>query len=264
MPLVQKILVYIPTSLLGICIIGGAVLLSIGGLLIVRKYIPAKKFKSHNDVAGFIFATLGVIYAVMLAFLVIVAWENFDQSDSNVVKEANSLASLYRDSEAFSPRFRIELRAALNTYVNSIIHDEWPLLAVGKSSPRTQQLSTDIYRLYASYKPQSEAEKIFLGESIRKRNEAGELKRVRIHDAHTGIHPVLWFVLIAGGMITITFTFFFGTENFGAQMIMTSLLAALIGLMLFTVMVLDYPFSGSVSIKPEPFSDMVGTLGTIK
>ncbi|MFH0886623.1 MAG: hypothetical protein V1843_00485 [bacterium] len=264
MPLVQSLLLNIPTTLLGILIIGGTIGLSILGLLIVRKYVPAKKFKAHNDVAGFIFATLGVIYAVMLAFLVIVAWENFDQCNSNVVKEANFIGSLYRDSEAFSPDFKAELSTALNAYVNSIIHDEWPLLSKGRGSPRTHQLSTNIYKLYAKYEPRSISEQIFLAESIGKRNDAGELKRIRIHDSHTGIHPVLWLVLIMGGMITISFTFFFGMENFGAQIIMTSLLAGMIGLMLFTVMVLDYPYSGSVSIHPGPFIDMIGPLGKIK
>jgi hypothetical protein len=60
-------------------------------------------------------------------------------------------------------------------------------------------------------------------------------------------------VLVSGGMITILFTLFFGTENFFAHLIMTSLLSALIGLILFTIMVMDYPFSGSVSVSPEAF-----------
>jgi len=68
-----------------------------------------------------------------------------------------------------------------------------------------------------------------------------------------GIHPLLWFVLIGGALATISFTFLFGAENLKAQIIMVVLLSAVISLILFTIMSLDFPFTGAVSISPEPF-----------
>lgn len=79
---------------------------------------------------------------------------------------------------------------------------------------------------------------------------------MRIIDSGTGVHGIIWFVLIAGGLITIIFSFFFGTENHGAQVIMTVLLAALIALILFTVLELDYPFSGDFTIKPTALQQL--------
>jgi hypothetical protein len=86
------------------------------------------------------------------------------------------------------------------------------------------------------------------------------MRRQRLLDATSGIHSALYFVLLAGGMITILFTLFFGTENFGPQILMTSMLAALIGLTLFTIMAMDYPFTGSVSIPPDKFRIVLHTL----
>jgi hypothetical protein len=263
MPLMQAVLFYIPTFVIGILMVGGAVAISIGGLFLVRRFIPGQKMKAHNDVAGFIFATIGVIYAVLLAFIVIISWENFDKTHTNVIREANCLADVYRDSVGLSPDFRIKLNASLNAYVKGIIEDEWPLLATGERSPRVQKLSTNIYKLYADYTPKTETEKIFFTESLHKRNEAGELRRQRIFDSQNGVHPVLWSVLIIGGVITMFFTFLFGTENFAAHLLMASSLAALIGLILFTIIVLDYPFTGSVRITPEAFKMILQNLATL-
>lgn len=93
-----------------------------------------------------------------------------------------------------------------------------------------------------------------------KMNDAGELRRQRIIDAGTGIHPVLWFVLLLGGLITVVFTFFFGSENLVAQRIMTTLLAVLIALILFTILVMDFPFTGDLSVQPTAFQQILTNL----
>jgi hypothetical protein len=75
-------------------------------------------------------------------------------------------------------------------------------------------------------------------------------------DSRTGINPLLWLILIVGGVVVIVFTFFFGAENFKAQLIITVLLTTLISLFLFTILSLDFPFSGSMSISPSPFKQI--------
>ena len=51
-------------------------------LVIVRKVYGHSLMAKHNDVAGFIYAVIGVIYAVLLAFVVIVEWEMFRDAAS--------------------------------------------------------------------------------------------------------------------------------------------------------------------------------------
>ena len=257
MPLMQRILLTMPTFALGAIMIFGSIAASAAGLVIVRRCIPIKKLRLHNDVAGFIFTTIGVIYGVILAFLVVVVWQDFDKSGSNAATEANCIADVYRDSEALSPRFRVETRQALDRYTSAIINVEWPLLAKGESSPEVEAISKNLWEMYVAYHPGTDTERVFFEESVKKLNEAGELRRLRILASGEGLHPILWFVLIVGGLITLMTPIFFGTENFGSQLILNSMLAALIALILFTVLVLDFPFSGSVTITPDSFRQIL-------
>jgi hypothetical protein len=91
-------------------------------------------------------------------------------------------------------------------------------------------------------------------------NEASEMRRIRIVYAATGLHPMLYAILIAGSFITIAFTMLFGTENHIEQLIMTASLAAMIAFALFTIIALDYPFTGTFSVEPNALKSMLPAL----
>jgi hypothetical protein len=253
MPLSQAILHKIPSLLLCLIMVAGGTSLAVFGLLLVRSFVPYHKLKTHNDVAAAIYATLGVLYAVLLGFVVIIVWEGFDKSNLNAVKEANCLRSLYRDAQAFPLMQRQQVRTLAQEYAQTVIKDEWETMKVGKASPQTEEKLQEMWVFYSAYQTAGETERIFLEESVRKLNELGALRAERLIDSRTGIHPWLWFVLIVGGVTVIVFAFLFGSENLAGQIIMTALLAALISLILFTIFSLDYPFTGDISISAQPF-----------
>ena len=260
MPFIQFLLVHVPTVLLGFIIIFIYVFLTIISLVIIRKYYPTHRRKSHNDIAGFIFATLGVIYAVILAFTVVVTWGDFDKASEITNKEANCVASLYQNTEPFPTDFTRQIKGELKEYVNAIVSDEWQKMAKGKSSPKVEEIQGKLIQLYSGFQPKNEIQKIFLMESVKKMNEASEMRRLRLVYANTGIHPILYAILIAGSIITIGFTMLFGTENHIEQLIMTASLAAMIAFALFTVVALDYPFTGTFSIEPDALINMLPAL----
>jgi Protein of unknown function (DUF4239) len=258
---VQSLLYHFPTPVLGLAIVAIYVVLSIAGLCIVRKFFPAHTFKRHNDIADPLFTTFGTIYAVILAFMVIVTWQSFDGSNTDAAREANYLADLYRDSTPMPASFRSEIKADLKSYVSAIITEEWPNMSSGQGrSQKVQVEQQKLWNLYAGFQPKNETQRVFFAESVKKFNEACEMRRQRLLDAGTGLNGILYFILIVGGLVTIAFTLFFGTENFGPQLLMTSMLATLIGLTLFTIMSLDYPFTGDISIKSDVFKTVLSTL----
>jgi hypothetical protein len=234
--------------------------ISITGLLIIRKYYPHSKCKPHNDIAGFMFSPLGTIFAVLLAFIVVITWQDFDKAQDVTVSEANCIAALYRDATPFPDEFRAELKSELTNYVKAIINEEWQTMARGQRSVNAQKMQEELWKLYSGFQPKNETQKIFFAESVKKLNQASEMRRQRIVYASTGINPLLYFVLIAGSFITIAFTMLFGTENIIPHLIMVSLLAAMIAITLFSVITMDYPFTGDISITPDVFTNMLSTL----
>ena len=46
--------------------------------------------------AGFILAVVGVVYAVLLAFVVVIVWQQFDSARADADREATIVLALYR------------------------------------------------------------------------------------------------------------------------------------------------------------------------
>lgn len=253
----QQILYYIPSFPLAIILVFGAAALAVAGLLWVRRHVHHSRLKIHHDVSAAILQTIGTIYAVLIAFVVVITWENFDRSKLNVEKEANCLSDLRKDLFGLSAPLKTQIPSLLDEYAKAVIEDEWHMIEKGEKSPKLDEIVKTIWDLYASYSPKTDTERIFLDKSVDKLNDLNELRKVRIIDSHNGIHSILWFVLAAGGVLTVAFTFFFGIEDLTLHAIMTALLAAIIALILFTILSFDYPFTGEITISPDAFKSEV-------
>ena len=80
----------------------------------------------------------------------------------------------------------------------------------------------------------------------------------------SGIVPdILWIVLFAGAVLTIGFTFFFGTENLYAQTLMTGILSVLVLMGLLVIVSIDHPFAGPVHIDSEPLEHVLKDFSTL-
>lgn len=257
MPFVQRLVLSFPSVVLGAIIVGIYASLAIAGLVLVRRCFNHEQLRLHHDVAEPMLDTFAVAYTVLMAFVVVIVWQAYDRSDLNVTREANCLVDLYRNSESFQEPQKQQIRNFLSAYSQAVVNDEWRTMQRGQSSPQVQEIIDKMGLAYSRYLPKTINEQVFFTASVNKLNELNELRRQRLLDSRTGMHPVLWFVLVLGGIVTIIFTFFFSSKNFIPQLFMVALLATMIGLILFTILMFDFPFTGNISISPEPFKLML-------
>jgi len=90
--------------------------LSVLGLYIVRRLVPLATLKKNHEVAGFTFGVLGAFYGLLLAFVIVAAWERFDRASANVQEEGVALLSLYRLSKGYSAPDGGEMQHAIRAY----------------------------------------------------------------------------------------------------------------------------------------------------
>lgn len=252
----QSLVLTLPPFWLAVVCIFLPIVLAYLGLRLSRKIIPAEFLRQHHDVTGPFFGTLGTVYGIFLAFIVATTWQFYSSTGSNVVQEARNLSSLYSDAGAFPEPFRSQIRDLLQTYRDAIVQREWTSLSQGKPDPEASRLLKEISDAYARHKVADSSEETFFHESIRSLNEMKELRSSRIDDSCTGLVPFLWCILLAGGIITILFSFLFGAQNLTAQATMTILLTAVICMTLYTIVNLDFPFNGLVAIDSSAFSEL--------
>ena len=104
---------------------------------------------------GFKFAVVGVLYAVLLAFAIIVVWEKFNDAENTVAGEAGATANVYRLSQGIGDVPESSLRAALSKYLTITISDDWP--AMGHAA-RVLPARGALDAVYAAFLPSVAAE----------------------------------------------------------------------------------------------------------
>jgi hypothetical protein len=87
---------------------------------------------------------------------------------------------------------------------------------------------------------------------------------MRLVAAEEGVPGILWSVLIFGGVAAVGFTYLFGLESTWAHRLMVVTLAAVIGLVLFTVSALGHPFEGGARIGTGAFDLILERFETSK
>jgi Protein of unknown function (DUF4239) len=251
----------LPLWVTGIIVVGLTTLIAMLGPVIVRRRVGLQKLSTNNEVAGFKFATVGVLYAVLLAFAVIVVWEKFSDAEASVAQEAGAAATVYRLATGIGAASGESVEIGLTRYLKAAISDDWPAMERGRSSPTVTHMLTDLYAAVLSYNPPDRRTTAIFAETLRQLDLITQARRARLVTAAGIVPGIVWMVLFGGAVVTVGFTFFFGTTNLHAQALMTGALSLLIFSGLFIIIAIDHPFSGSVKVGPEALSVVLEEFG---
>jgi hypothetical protein len=243
--------------LISLLMLGGAIAVSVIALVIVRRNITLERLKRNNEVAGFIYAVVGVIYAVILAFVVVVVWEQFSDARQAVREEAGEIGDLYRHVSLLPENNRMNFQNALARYAHTIVNDEWPLMADGHESTITDSALKTIWRHVESLRPEGDYEQTVFAATIDHLDHMSVDRRLRLLSSEDTVPGVMWMLLIGGGVITVGFAFFFGTESLAAHALMIGSLAGMVAMALLLIASLDHPFAGIIQVDADPFMHLI-------
>ena len=219
----------------------------------MRRAVPLEVLKSNHEVAAAKFQVMGTFYAVLLAFAVVIVWQQFQSAGAIVAHEAAKLANLFHDAAEYPEADRVRFRRQLLAYAETVVSEEWDAMASGGESQRAREEYTVLWDIYREIRPRNLGDLATANETLRRMNELGENRLERLLHSNAAIHPALWVALITVGALVIAFSYFFGTQKLAAQVLMTAFFSGTIGLILFVIIVLSHPFKGYGRVSPEPF-----------
>jgi hypothetical protein len=209
--------------------------------------------KAHNDLAGFTIAVIGVLYAVLLAFIAIATWESFSKASDIVENESDFAGGIYLDTQGLPQAKGQPIREAVARYVSVVINDEWPIQRAGKTPDQGWKPLRELNTAIATIQPQNLGEAVIQAELLKTRNELYQTRSSRLSADQGHVPGVVWWIVFFGAAITTGYTYFFGYQNFGMHVAMTGTLAATLALVVVLIVALDWPFRGKISVTPDPF-----------
>lgn len=244
----------IPTEQLALLIAGAFVLLSWLGCILVRPILRVlvRSRAGTNDIVGYVLSCFCVFYGLLLGLIAVAAYQNYNQVDSNVSREAVALTALYQDVKGYPDPYGQNLRWLLRDYCRYVIKYAWPLQRQGIIPAGGRPRVIAFQEKLLAFEPQTRGEEILHAETLRQFNVFFEARRMRLHSVTTGIPTVMWYVVIVGALINIALVWMFEMK-FITQLLLGGLLAFFLGTMIFLIAAMDNPFRGEVSISPGAF-----------
>lgn len=245
----------LPNWLFCTVVVGAFVAFALAGQILVRRFLP-RWFgdKEYNDLVGQFLSASGVFFGITLGLLSVGAWENFSAVDAAVTREATCIGVLYRTVENYPEPHRTTLTDRLRQYTRQEIDESWPLQRKGLSAQGVGSAALRGFNNYLTHiEPQTEAQKALHGEALRQYSNMIESRRERLASVNTQLPPIVWSVVIGGSVLNLSLMWLFVVENKRLHDLLTAILACLLGLLVFLLAIMDFPFRGEFSVGPDAF-----------
>lgn len=252
----------LPTWLLALLIVTLFVSVSLVGLFLTHRRLHRSTLTDQidNGTVGWFFSGLTLFYGLLLGLLTVAAWGNYNQTMTIVSQEAATIATLYRDLAGYPKPAQNELRYRLRQYVQLVIEKSWPAQQQGKLPTSETAVLNLFQKHFFGLDGFSQSQLVLHAETIRAYNSLVELRRQRLEAINGGVPGVIWAVVLLGAMATIFFSYCFVVKSYLLHATLTGVLSAMIGLMVFLLVVLDHPFWGEVSVSSDAYKAVLYNL----
>jgi hypothetical protein len=245
----------LPLLVAGPLIVGSFCLYGLLGLWIVRRCIlPRLRIKdADSEFSGAMLQAVMVFYGLAVALIAVTVWQSYSDVGKISLQEATAAGALYRDVDGYTEPARSQLQEQLRDYVNQIIHQAWPMQQRGQVPTNGVEIMNRVQAILMSFEPATEGQKVLHDEAVRTFNQLIQAQRLRLDAVQVHLPGVLWFIIVAGALISLSSSFFFRIEDGWLQGIQVILLAVFIGLVIFLIFAFDRPYRGELGLRPDSY-----------
>jgi hypothetical protein len=234
-------------------VVAAVMAVTITAMLLVRRRAPAGSYFEDGDRAAGVFGVLATGFAVLLGFVVFLAFESFDTSRSGAETEAQVVREQFETAQLFPNAVRGRLSGELVCYARTVIRGEWPKMQAGTLGDTVNPWTLAMFRITKTVEPQSAREQAAYAKWLDQRTDRETARADRTHGAEGVIPLPLWIVLFLSAAIIFVFMLFFAdsAERAVVQATMMGGVAIVITSTLLLLWFLNHPYhSGPGGLRP--------------
>lgn len=114
-----------PAEVWGVILVGLLILFAHAGLTIFNYWSRKRKVEHNNEVAGIIFGVVTLIYSLIIAFVIVAVWENYEDLNQTIEKEAEDLNTVLVHSNMLPDSLKECVAVAIKNYCQKVVNEEW-------------------------------------------------------------------------------------------------------------------------------------------
>lgn len=197
------------------------------------------------------------LLALFIAFAVLTLDDSFREAHESVQSEANSLTEIVHDMGVFPVQSRLRVEAAVRAYANEVRDHEFPAMRHGNSDPAAARAFDRLVAAVQASHPSTPAQDAFYDSAVTALARVVDARQKRLIDARGSLPEAFWILILLTAVTGLTITLLLRADTFALEVLMVASIAIVVGAGVLTVLLLDYPFSGSIAVSSEPFAHVL-------
>ncbi len=245
-------------------IIIGAGLAAASTTLLAHRFIATDLRREHHEVGATVFLQLGVIFAVLLAFVFSEAWTEYNEASAAIDLEVGAMHGAAMIAATLPAPAAKEILTLEKAYLDSVAQNEWPVMAAHRSEDIVTDLKLQtLIQAAANLKLADPAERDKKPEILSLLTQAHAQREMRIFQADSGIPGALWIILIGFELILVGFVVLSGLRYWASAALVAGLFTAAVSSILVVARLLDYPFEGALALHSSDFVEVIGKVARL-
>jgi hypothetical protein len=219
--------------------------------LIVSRTVPMEMRRRHYEVGSQVFLQIGVMFAVLLAFVFSEVWGQYNTAAQAINGECGALHGAAMLANALPDGKGRPLNQAIATYAGTVIDKEWPLMARRQRSAEAVEDFRIAFDLAARLNPTQPGDAAIKSQVLTLLSLAHAERETRTFQVDLGLPLAMWIVLSLLALFLVSFVLF------------ASAFTGCTVMVLVLVRMLDFPFEGALSLANTDFVKMLGEVSTM-
>ncbi len=236
---------------------------SIAVVLLLRLCTNPAILYKDNPVLGSISSLIGIIYGVLAGLTALYLINNISYTSDAILREANSVSNIYRDSIWFKEPMRQQMRQQTADYLQAVINVEWPLMKEGKrvnyeDNKMIMQMTNSLINYSKNMQP---TDLLLVRDALEEVKSLYNARETRLHMSHYSLNSEIWVVIIIGTFLTLGINYLFGM-NLYLHIFAVTVASIMAAAIIFLLVSLDRPFQGEFGIQPNAFKAVLNIVQT--
>jgi hypothetical protein len=246
-------LLNLPVLWMAVVIFAATYLFAAGIYLVVTGLAVDERARAFKAVSPGMLPTLGILFALLVSFIAVEVWSNFDKAKVAVATEASALRAVVLLAGTFPEEQKTRIYALIDRHIEDAINKEWPAMAQQRATLSTLRANALIEALQVvlTLKPADDSQRTTQPEMIKALQTALDARRQRIVVSQSTVGRVKWAGILLQGLCTLVAISMVHSDNRLSCAIALTLFATGIALSLLLIAAYSRPFTGEISVRPD-------------
>ncbi|MGZ8720324.1 MAG: bestrophin-like domain [Aeromicrobium sp.] len=248
----------------GMLVLIGVTAVTVSTMLFVRRRAPEGSYFSDGDRASGVFGVLATGFSVLLAFIIFLAFQSYDESRSGAEEEATTVAQQVETAQFLPSKTSPEVTGELVCYARSVVGTEWRSLEAGTLGNGLNPWGAAMFHTIKAADPKSATEQSAYDRWMDQTMAREQARNQRIHGA-TGIIPMpLWLALYLITTVIFAYMLFFAdrAERVATQAMLMGSVTVVVTTSLLLLVFFDRPYGGFGKLRPTAMERTVSLINS--